>query len=678
MMERIRSSRDWIVAADPGLNQFRMGARACITAVISSLLLLEIARLLHRPVKVALIGVVIAIAAAALVSDPEPKQQKITILLVPVVASAAATLGVVTAPIGWLGKIIFVLVIFTAVFVRRFGTTYLTLGFVMFLSYFFSLYFHARFTQVPWMVEAIGIATAIGFAVRAWLIRDRPDRILDETIAAFHARLRLWLGFLAGVVLRPRPGKDDDLRGIQKQGAKLNRAALALESQAGSAGDWRAAVFSTELAAQMLADSVRGIATSDADSSQRKAVAELLWTLREDLRDSAEVAMTKTTDRLQALLWRPGSRDLIGELQLPYRKLELALRRLMATDPRGLQTMRERPHGHATIAAQIQNVGSTGGSGNQPLTASARLAGQAALAGALAIVAGNAISSSRWYWAVIASFVVFNRASTSGETISRAWHRILGTVVGVAAGLFLADRVNGHVNLELALLFTGIFAAYYSMRAVYAGFVAVYVMLLAILYSLLGRYTPELMYLRLEETLLGAALGVAVAFFVFPSRSREKIRGAMAEVLVCMADLLERAEHQPAAISEVRDLDDKMQQLNQATAPVIGSSAPFGSGLAARQIQDISTAVYCTRQLTHTGLRARESEASHPIVENARAVAAVLQGRDGERVVRSGSDVVNRLYREQETSDLVQIELLDRLDRSLLRLAAALNIPAAA
>ena len=77
-----------------------------------------------------------------------------------------------------------------------------------------------------------------------------------------------------------------------------------------------------------------------------------------------------------------------------------------------------------------------------------RQAIQATVAGGLAILAGYAVSSTRWFWAVIASFVIFNRATTRGDILMRAWHRILGTVIGVLAGILLATVVRGHRELS--------------------------------------------------------------------------------------------------------------------------------------------------------------------------------------------------------------------------------------
>ena len=49
----------------------------------------------------------------------------------------------------------------------------------------------------------------------------------------------------------------------------------------------------------------------------------------------------------------------------------------------------------------------------------------------IALVVGRWISDTRWFWAVLAAYLVIAPATTRGEIIVRAWRRTLGTVAGV-------------------------------------------------------------------------------------------------------------------------------------------------------------------------------------------------------------------------------------------------------
>ena len=72
-----------------------------------------------------------------------------------------------------------------------------------------------------------------------------------------------------------------------------------------------------------------------------------------------------------------------------------------------------------------------------------RQAIQAVVAASLAIVTGDLVSPARWYWAVIAAFVVFAGTNTWGDTLTKGWQRLWGTVLGVPCGILVATLVAG-------------------------------------------------------------------------------------------------------------------------------------------------------------------------------------------------------------------------------------------
>ena len=60
----------------------------------------------------------------------------------------------------------------------------------------------------------------------------------------------------------------------------------------------------------------------------------------------------------------------------------------------------------------------------QGLLPTTRQAVQASVAASLAIVTGDLVSPARWYWAVIAAFVVFAGTNTWGDTLTKGWQRL--------------------------------------------------------------------------------------------------------------------------------------------------------------------------------------------------------------------------------------------------------------
>ncbi|MGH3782916.1 MAG: hypothetical protein ACRDRO_20415 [Pseudonocardiaceae bacterium] len=86
------------MASDPGSLRLRMAATTVGTVALALAVLAGLATLTGQPITVALLGVVIAMISSVAVNDPEPRQQVLTTVLLPLPAVAAVTLGALLAP----------------------------------------------------------------------------------------------------------------------------------------------------------------------------------------------------------------------------------------------------------------------------------------------------------------------------------------------------------------------------------------------------------------------------------------------------------------------------------------------------------------------------------------------------------------------------------------------------
>ena len=146
------------------------------------------------------------------------------------------------------------------------------------------------------------------------------------------------------------------------------------------------------------------------------------------------------------------------------------------------------------------------------------------VAASLAIVIGELVSPSRWYWAVIAAFVIFAGTNSWGETLTKGWQRLLGTILGVPCGLLVATLFAGNKTASLVLIFVCLFCAFYFMTVTYSLMTFWITTMLALMYGLLGELSFGVLLLRIEETAIGAVIGVAVAILVLPTNTRTAIR----------------------------------------------------------------------------------------------------------------------------------------------------------
>jgi hypothetical protein len=70
-------------------------------------------------------------------------RQRITMALLPVPAALAITAAALLAPHRVASDVVFVVIVFAAVYIRRFGARGRALGMVAFMAYFFTLYLRA-------------------------------------------------------------------------------------------------------------------------------------------------------------------------------------------------------------------------------------------------------------------------------------------------------------------------------------------------------------------------------------------------------------------------------------------------------------------------------------------------------------------------------------------------------
>ncbi len=142
------------------------------------------------------------------------------------------------------------------------------------------------------------------------------------------------------------------------------------------------------------------------------------------------------------------------------------------------------------------------------------------------------------------------------------------------AGLALGEWLSGDSRIELALIVVLVFAAFWVLQVSYTAMVMCVTIVLALLYSLLGTLSGDVLVLRVEMTLVGAGIGGAVAVLILPSSGRGAFDDAVAATLERIDDLLATMQDDPRAGSallrdRVRDLDRAFQDLRTATRPLV-------------------------------------------------------------------------------------------------------------
>lgn len=575
----IAGAYDRIVASDPGLARLRLAVGVLASVALAAVVLASVG----FPATGVLLGGSIAMIASSGPVLPTPRKQALVLVLTIVPAVVSLTLSALLSPYWVVSDLVFLVVIFVAVYIRRIPDYGFPLGFPAFMMFFFASFVHATARQVPLLALAVAIGLACAAVVRLGLLRPRSSHTFRRVRRGFAARLALIVDAVVDLLDDPDPRRADRLR---RRVTRMHESALMVEAELDSplapphAAAHQRRVLTAELAAERLAAEARGL-VDDPELSEvdRRAVlarlASLVDLIRADRRRGTPGDFplpdwtAAATPPTRGILWAVG--DLAAAVTASHRALPDGPSRPDEPGP---------PAAGAddTDEPRAEPPPVTGLVGR--LLPSTRQAVQATLACALAILAGELLSPQRWYWAVIAAFVVFAGTSSAGETLMKGYRRVAGTLVGILTGTVVAIAVTGHLPVVVALLFVCIFAGFYLMPLSYGAMVFFITVMLGLLYSLLGTFTPGLLVLRLEETAIGAAAGCLAALVVLPTSTRSAMRAATADFLDRLAGFVEDTGDCLAngelvdLVDAVRDLDADLDQVHRTAEPLLHRATP--------------------------------------------------------------------------------------------------------
>ncbi|MFD3695425.1 FUSC family protein [Streptomyces sp. NPDC058646] len=309
-----------------------------------------------------------------------------------------------------------------------------------------------------------------------------------------------------------------------------------------------------------------------------------------------------------------------------------------------------------------------------------RQAFQTTAACAFALAIGQVLSEDRWYWAVGTAWWIFVNTASRGETLVRGFRRVLGTVIGIAAGLLIAVPLHGAAVPTAALVAVCVFGIFYTAPVSYSWMMLAVTVMAGLLYGLLGVLHPGLLLLRFEETAVGA-LGAALAVvLVLPvtthatneawiQRALRCVHAATGEAAARLAGS-ESADPTPHAA----ELELLLGRVRMALAPLVHPLSPFRARKArARQV--IALLDDCAREVRGLAAVAADPAASHDARLAAacwRVEAAVEALTAGERALDAATAGARPQARPAPAGEPA-LAHLHGLERALAELATPLH-----
>ncbi|MEU7405398.1 MULTISPECIES: FUSC family protein [unclassified Streptomyces] len=729
--------RDRVAASDPGLLRLTAGLRT-VGAIALTLAVLAV---FGVDVKHLVAGAIAAMVATFAIREKEPGPQAVTLALGLPVALASMSLSTLLASRVVLGDAVFVVLIFSAVFVRRFGDRGTALGLIGFQVYFVSLFVGAKPSGLPSLWLAVAAAFASSAVMRFAVVTATPTRILRLLRQAFRARLAQLIATQAELLDAGPDDIDKTLERLRDGTARLHETALMIQSrlEEGTPDKSTARLVQRRIADAEIAAERLGLLLLTARSAERAdtltlhlpgapapsvgrspAPGEATEILRRDLaalrtlvlRPPSEARGTALSHLRNRLLGyrdeenlpeaTPAVQDVfrgIGESARAVMGLRMALDGPQDESDDSPATARSREELDAEDAAidageeaapEEEQTGL-----RRPTT---RAAVQVAVGSSLAIVGGEFLSTQRWYWAVLTCWIVFINTASTGEILVKGYRRLLGTVLGVVAGIVLAGLVGNHTWTAFGLVLVLIFAMFYTAPLSYTLMSFFVTAMLGLLYTLLHTYSMSVLLLRVEETALGAACGIVAAALVLPIRTDRRTNELLGTVLERLTDVTEGAVDQLSGgqaadlLDTARELDQALGDLRAATQPLTHPITPLRARRDTAQyvVALLETCAYHARSLAATAelLPTHPSIAADPrlrgavrrTVRNIEAIAARVADEDAGAEVETGPSIASLL--EPDVAGVPRygritgrvLRHLERLDEAVVGLARPLGV----
>jgi len=188
-------------------------------------------------------------------------------------------------------------------------------------------------------------------------------------------------------------------------------------------------------------------------------------------------------------------------------------------------------------------------------SASTRMAVQMAVALAISFVVGYLCFAERWAWIVLTAFIVNSGNRGRLDVAYKSGLRVLGAAAGTVLAMSLSFHTHASPTSTGVWILAALFFGVWLRPLGYAWWALFVTLALALLQGFEPQPPGTLLWLRLEEILIGAVIGLASAWFVLPVRSTDVLRRRLADALAAMAEATDPAtpERSPARVAKALD-----------------------------------------------------------------------------------------------------------------------------
>jgi len=706
-----------LTLTDPGYSRLLSAVRALAAAGLAVVVVaIGLPAFGFPAMPAAIFGGMMAMFAGSAPTGTGHGLHRLTALItaVPVILALALSAIVPHDPVPTI--ITLTLVAFAAVAVSRLGPAFAGLGQLAFVAYYFTLLLRLEASEfVPFSIAAlVGVLASV--VVMLVPNKGAHARVVKGGVAALNDRTSRALDPLIDAVSGARWDPElarrtrSQLRQAHQLSAFLSGQLTGRDPDIGLTVDQaeglRVRVHDVELALANLAAKARMATGATIPLAVRAHLAGALESLQERIAghtgppewvkhssdDSGAARAAEASEPLAAPEVFPSPATVAGWPHAARRviaaatELEHASEILNSAHPPDLALSPDpgvgpvaRPEGETATGSDRRTVDVA------PIW---RRSVQAGLATGLALFLGSFVSSSHQYWAAMPAYQALG--GSDGETFIKGSERVIGTTLGAIVGFAIAITAGPNPAVLFPMLGVCVFATVYFRAASAPLMVFWQTMLFAALYEYLGRLDSEAIGVRVLETIIGAAVAVAVATLVLPTRTCTRFRGQAAQWIHALDSLtattielwrrgrpLSRTERSRLSQAQIA-ATEQMRQIEVTARPLRHGAGAFDPSGIENQITGLWELLYFAKKFVSAAERSPRAEArlkpqqwarlETATEENFASLAAVYEGRAGGPV---GADIgVDDLGDPDEPRDAEEaLRALARMNETIALLA---------
>ncbi|WP_099159187.1 FUSC family protein [Virgibacillus ndiopensis] len=625
-MRNLYTKHHWfgrLLASDPGRVRFQKAGKATISLISSVFTTLFILNITGNSLLTAsIVSGMIGMMGIMIVLDDTKKKKQVTTLLMAISAAAGVTFGAILSGNAYYIDVLMILIIFSSFYFSRFGVRYFSICMIGFITVYFSSVLKLPINQLPWFYMGISIGVIYAFFYNFILFQDSAQ-VLKKSMRSFHIQSNLTFNILIGAIqdtkLDPKR-----IKSLEKNILKLREYARTVSGDLKEqeikeiwpglkSSQLQLYVFDTGMFLETLTDSIYSLKKANALEIE-KLRRLLVWVIT-SLRDAEVLApsydnqnLMEAEKAIQAL--RFVLIDLLKREEQPsgwvflIRRIESIGNHVIEGAINIQQSLNNGKKVNDEIEEKEEDESKDEDSSNE-LKPTTKKAYQALVAGILSIIVGQTISPTQPYWVLLTAFIVLLGTESIGRTYKKGFERSFGTIIGAVLGFILAKLLSGHSVIELTLLFTVIFAAFYLVTVSYTLMSMFITMLIAFMYDiLLGGITFMLIGARVIDTIAGAAIALGVSSVIFPKRTRDKVADAFEDYLTELkpyVTLYVKSFRENINVNELRDsafeMDKNLQSIKDEADPLLQRSEALSQTGINRWITIFTAINYYARHL---------------------------------------------------------------------------------